>query len=59
MDKLLDEIETLRKEVVENTQCKCVLALMLSENIDFDTATTKLGLSVAEIERIRDLLSQQ
>lgn len=53
MDKLLDEIETLRQAVVENTQVKCVWALMQSENIDFDTAAAKLQLTDAETERIR------
>ena len=54
MEKLLAEIEELRQEVVENTQVKCVWALMLSEDIDFDTAVAKLQLTDAATERIRE-----
>ena len=59
MKELLDEIQRLQEAVIENTQCECVLALMLSESIDFRTATTKLQLSSATAERIRTLIKNE
>ena len=53
MKKLLDEMQMLQQELIDQTQCKCVLALMLSENIDFDIAAAKLRLADAAMERIQ------
>ena len=59
MEKLFVEIEELRQEVVENTQCKCVWALMLSEDIDFETAVAKLQLTDAATERIQERIKKR
>lgn len=59
MRELLDEIQRLQEAVVENTRCECVLALMLSENIDFRTAAAKLQLSCATAERIKTLIKNE
>ena len=58
LDDLLIEIEMWRNRVIEETLCKCVYALMQSEEIDFASAADKLGLSISEAARIRGLLLQ-
>ena len=54
--ELTRELSDLQNAVIAETKCKCVCALMLSEDISFGEAAKKLEFTNEETEALRDLL---
>ena len=50
------ELSELQNAVIAEAKCKCICALMLSEDISFGEASKKLEVPYEETEALRDLL---